>query len=114
MTQPSVTETGSPASENVPPTTVEERTEVTAAQPASSEVTPVARKSGGQGEVRSPNDRRLRDNLDPEKRKEIGRKGGEAVSRNREHMAQIGRKGGVAVSKNREHMAQIGREGGRS
>src|SRR4051812_7076612 len=94
MTQPSTTETGSPAAENVTSTTVEERTDTSAAQPASGENTTVARKSGGQGEVRSPNDRRLRDNLDPEKRKEIGRKGGEAVSRNREHMAQIGRKGG--------------------
>ena len=29
-----------------------------------------------------------------EQRREIARKGGETVSRNREHMAQIGRKGG--------------------
>lgn len=35
-------------------------------------------------------------NLSPEKRKEIARKGGEAVSRNREHMSIIGRKGGEA------------------
>ena len=28
--------------------------------------------------------------------REAGRKGGEAVSRNREHMSQIGRKGGEA------------------
>ena len=45
---------------------------------------------------------------------EIGRKGGEAVSRNREHMAAIGRKGGEAISRNREHMAAIGRKGGES
>jgi general stress protein YciG len=44
----------------------------------------------------------------------IGRKGGEAVSRNREHMAEIGRKGGAAVSRDREHMATIGRKGGES
>jgi general stress protein YciG len=43
---------------------------------------------------------------------EIGRKGGERVSQDREHMAQIGRKGGEAVSGDREHMAQIGRKGG--
>jgi general stress protein YciG len=43
---------------------------------------------------------------------EIGRKGGERVSQDREHMAQIGRKGGEAVSGDREHMAEIGRKGG--
>lgn len=50
----------------------------------------------------------------PEEARAAGRKGGERVSRNREHMAQIGRKGGQAVSRNREHMAQIGRKGGES
>jgi uncharacterized protein len=59
-------------------------------------------------------DGRRRDNLTPEQRSAIGRKGGEAVSRNREHMAQIGRKGGEAVSRDREHMASIGQKGGRS
>lgn len=44
----------------------------------------------------------------------IGRKGGEAVSRDREHMARIGRKGGETVSRDRAHMSQIGREGGES
>jgi general stress protein YciG len=48
----------------------------------------------------------------PEQAREAGRKGGIAVSRDREHMAQIGRKGGHAVSNDREHMAQIGRKGG--
>ncbi len=48
-----------------------------------------------------------------EEAREAGRKGGEAVSENREHMSQIGKKGGEAVSKDREHMSQIGREGGR-
>jgi hypothetical protein len=43
---------------------------------------------------------------------DIGRKGGETVSRDREHMAGIGREGGDAVSKDREHMASIGRKGG--
>ncbi|HEY4002827.1 MAG TPA: KGG domain-containing protein [Candidatus Xenobia bacterium] len=41
-----------------------------------------------------------------------GRKGGEAVSRDRQHMAQIGRKGGETVSGDRVHMAQIGSKGG--
>ncbi len=50
--------------------------------------------------------------MDPDTRKEVARKGGLAVSRNREHMAEIGRKGGQSVSKNREHMAEIGRKGG--
>ncbi|MCA1589729.1 MAG: stress-induced protein [Acidobacteria bacterium] len=45
-------------------------------------------------------------------RQEAARKGGEAVSRNREHMAEIGRKGGAKVSQDREHMARIGRRGG--
>ncbi len=44
-------------------------------------------------------------------REQAARKGGEAVSQNREHMASIGRKGGEAVSRNREHMAEIGRLG---
>ncbi|MEK6705349.1 MAG: hypothetical protein AABZ06_06130 [Bdellovibrionota bacterium] len=50
--------------------------------------------------------------MDESTRKEVARKGGLAVSRNREHMAQIGKKGGMTVSRNREHMAQIGRKGG--
>jgi general stress protein YciG len=44
--------------------------------------------------------------------REAGRKGGQTVSRNREHMAEIGRKGGDAVSRDRQHMADIGRVGG--
>jgi general stress protein YciG len=50
--------------------------------------------------------------MDPETRQEVARKGGLAVSRNRQHMSEIGRKGGQSVSKNREHMANIGRKGG--
>ncbi len=52
--------------------------------------------------------------MDGKKQKEIARKGGQAVSQDRDHMAEIGRKGGEAVSKNREHMAEIGRKGGES
>ena len=52
--------------------------------------------------------------MNPDKQRQIARKGGEAVARNRQHMADIGRKGGEAVSRNRDHMAQIGREGGRN
>ena len=50
--------------------------------------------------------------MDPETRQEVARKGGLAVSRNRQHMAEIGKKGGQTVSKNKEHMAEIGRKGG--
>lgn len=51
---------------------------------------------------------------DPEGHAAAGRKGGQKVARNREHMAAIGRKGGVAVSKDRQHMANIGRKGGQA
>ena len=51
---------------------------------------------------------------DPEGHADAGRKGGQTVSRNREHMAAIGRKGGQAVSKDRQHMAAIGRKGGQA
>ncbi|MGK5088346.1 hypothetical protein WDW86_12370 [Bdellovibrionota bacterium FG-2] len=50
--------------------------------------------------------------MDPDTRKEVARKGGIAVSKNRQHMADIGRKGGQSISRNREHMAKIGRKGG--
>jgi hypothetical protein len=63
---------------------------------------PPARKSGARGTAA----------MDPKTRQEVARKGGLAVSRNRQHMAEIGRKGGQSVSKNREHMAAIGRKGG--
>jgi hypothetical protein len=42
----------------------------------------------------------------------IGKKGGEVVSRDKQHMASIGRKGGEAVSRDRAHMALIGQKGG--
>jgi len=51
---------------------------------------------------------------DPAGHAEAGRKGGQKVARNKEHMASIGRKGGEAVSRDREHMAQIGRKGGQA
>ena len=43
-----------------------------------------------------------------------GRKGGQTVSRDRDHMAEIGRKGGQTVSRDRDHMAEIGRKGGQA
>ncbi len=42
----------------------------------------------------SKTDHRHEDNLTEEQRREIGRKGGEAVSKDHEHMAEIGKKGG--------------------
>lgn len=62
----------------------------------------------------NPNDGRRRNNLTPEQRREIGRKGGQTVARSSEHMAEIGRKGGLAVSSDRQHMAAIGRKGGQA
>jgi general stress protein YciG len=50
--------------------------------------------------------------MSTEQQKQIASKGGEAVSRNREHMAEIGKKGGEIVSQNRKHMSEIGRKGG--
>jgi general stress protein YciG len=52
--------------------------------------------------------------MDPETRKEVARKGGLAVSKNRAHMALIGKKGGQTISRDREHMARIGKKGGQS
>ena len=75
------------------------------AQAAAPDARPVERQAGRPGA-------RGTAAMDPKTRQEVARKGGIAVSRNRQHMAEIGRKGGQAVSKNREHMAAIGRKGG--
>ena len=88
---------------------------------APAEGRPNESRDGGQGDEnrpverpRSEGGRRARGTaaMDPGTRQEVARKGGLAVSRNRQHMAEIGRKGGQTVSKNRDHMAQIGRKGG--
>ena len=44
--------------------------------------------------------------------RQAGRKGGESVSQDREHMSEIGQKGGESVSEDRGHMADIGKKGG--
>lgn len=44
--------------------------------------------------------------------RELGRKGGNSISKDREYMAAIGKKGGIAVSQDREHMSEIGSLGG--
>ena len=54
--------------------------------------------------------------MDPREQREIARKGGEAVSQDREHMAAIGRKGGEASGGGNRGGNQSGRggnEGGR-
>ncbi len=66
---------------------------------------------GREGEKKKTSNRGFA-SMSPEQQKAIARKGGEAVSKNREHMAAIGSRGGEAVSKNREHMSRIGRKGG--
>lgn len=59
--------------------------------------------------------------MTPEKQKEIASKGGKAAHEqgvahqwNPEEARNAGRKGGQSVSQNREHMAEIGRKGGQA
>jgi uncharacterized protein len=74
--------------------------------------------SGGAGAVRTRSNRGFA-SMDREKQKEIASKGGKAAhAKGTAHefdsseAREAGRKGGVAVSRNREHMAAIGRRGG--
>lgn len=67
----------------------------------------IARKGG-----KAAHEKGTAHEFSPEEAREAGKKGGAAVSRDRQHMADIGRKGGAAVSENRQHMAEIGRKGG--
>jgi general stress protein YciG len=57
--------------------------------------------------------------MDPEEQREIASKGGRAAHErgtahefSSEEASAAGRKGGQSVSRNREHMAAIGRKGG--
>lgn len=59
--------------------------------------------------------------MDEEKQREIASKGGKAAHEKgtahewtSEEAREAGRKGGEAVSKDREHMSEIGRKGGES
>lgn len=59
--------------------------------------------------------------MDPEKQKEIAREGGKAAHEEGkaheftpEDARKAGKKGGEEVSKDREHMSEIGKKGGRS
>jgi uncharacterized protein len=49
--------------------------------------------------------------MDPERQREIARKGGATVSQNREHMAEIGRKGGEASGNSRSNRANANQNG---
>jgi len=69
----------------------------------------IARKGG-----RAAHERGTAHEFSSDEARAAGRKGGETVSRNRDHMAAIGRKGGAMVSRDRDHMAAIGRGGGAS
>ena len=67
------------------------------------------------------NERRGFAGMDAEKQREIARKGGKAAHEKGtaheftpDEAREAGRKGGVAVSRDREHMSRIGREGGLS
>jgi general stress protein YciG len=44
--------------------------------------------------------------MDDEKQRKIAQKGGEAVSRDRQHMSEIGRKGGEASGGGNRHGSQ--------
>ncbi|NES97155.1 MAG: stress-induced protein [Desertifilum sp. SIO1I2] len=59
--------------------------------------------------------------MDEDKQREIASKGGKAAHEkgtahefSSEEAQEAGRKGGQAISKDREHMAEIGREGGKN
>lgn len=59
--------------------------------------------------------------MDPKKQREIASKGGHAAHKKGtahtftpEEAKKAGRKGGQSVSQDREHMAEIGRKGGRT
>jgi general stress protein YciG len=85
------------------------------------EVANEARGNTGGGSARSRGGRSNRGfaSMDPNKQREIASKGGRAAHAkgtahefNSEEARDAGRKGGQAVSRNREHMAAIGRRGG--
>lgn len=52
--------------------------------------------------------------MDPTTRKEVARKGGLAISRDRARMAALGRIGGAKRAEDREAMAEMGRKGGKN
>ena len=78
----------------------------------------IATDGASQGSPRTRSNRGFA-SMDPSKQREIASKGGRAAhAKGTAHefdsgeAREAGRKGGVAVSRNREHMAAIGRRGG--
>lgn len=72
-------------------------------------------------ETSSGKSRRGFASMSPERQREIARKGGKTAQERgsahrftSEEAQQAGRKGGIAVSKDRQHMADIGRRGGKA
>jgi uncharacterized protein len=75
--------------------------------------------TGGSARTRGGRSNRGFASMDPNKQREIASKGGRAAHAkgtahefNSDEARDAGRKGGQAVSRNREHMAAIGRRGG--
>lgn len=78
-------------------------------------------RSDGSGAERARTSNRGFAAMDPEKQKVIASEGGRAAHRqgvahewSSEEARAAGRKGGQMVSRNREHMSEIGRRGGQS
>jgi uncharacterized protein len=83
------------------------------------EVATESRGPSGSTRARGGRSNRGFASMDPNKQREIASKGGRAAHAkgtahefNSEEARDAGRKGGQAVSRNREHMAAIGRRGG--
>ena len=75
----------------------------------------MAQNQGGQGNSSN----RGFGSMDPEQQKEIASKGGKAAHEsgnanefNSREAKEAGRKGGESVSRDREHMSEIGKKGG--
>jgi general stress protein YciG len=71
-------------------------------------------KGGGSGHERSENHGRGFASMSDGEQREIARKGGEAVSQDRQHMADIGRKGGEASAESRSGASGSSRSGSSS
>lgn len=90
------------------------------------EVSRMADTASEDGRSNSESERGSRSNrgfaaMDPGKQKEIASEGGRAAHRqgvahewSSDEAREAGRKGGQIVSRNREHMSEIGRRGGQS
>jgi general stress protein YciG len=63
------------------------------------------------GEIKMSQDRGSEERgfaaMDPEERRRIAEKGGETISKDREHMSEIGRKGGEASGEKRKKSRRL-------